>query len=260
MILKNFKTTYAMVVMAMLVAESCNENSSLVTIQRPNSTSKKTLSNSRVINYSFDGTEGDAIGLDVASRWIINYSNQNNNSVSAHFFGNKFLSRVLSPNGSMGIRFYYSKADNGNDHLLAVPASGNGNDFSFPFNGRGVNSSVELGFQGSPNTFSGNESDSVSLEAGDHFIDNYNVSNPSGIQAHFFGHEIIRQILSESNCIGIRCYYALNDAGVQQLLLVGVTSSGENILPIQTSGGRVSDGGGTIADVSSPCPTYCSGH
>jgi hypothetical protein len=256
MILKNFKTTYAMVVIAMLIAESCSENSTLLKPVQNSSTTKKTLPNGRIVNYSFDGTEGDAIDGEVARRWITNYSN--NSSISAHFFGNKFLLKMLSQTGAVGIRFYYSKADNGNHHLLAVPAGGNGNDFPFQFEGRGMNSSVNLAFQGSPNTFTGDESDSVSSQTGKHLIDNYNVSNPNGIQAHFFGHEIIRQILLQSHCIGIRCYYALNDSGVQQLLLVGVTSSGENILPNATQGGRV-NGDGTIADVSSPCPSYCSG-
>jgi hypothetical protein len=53
-------------------------------------------------------------------------------------------------------------------------------------------------------------------------------------------------------------YYALNNSGVQQILLVGVNSRGQNILPVSLTGGKVTDGGGTVADASYPCPSYCN--
>src|SRR5258708_1809451 len=160
----------------------------------------------------------------------------------------------------MGLRFYYSVDGLSKSNLLVISADGSGHDFSSDFRTRGKNSSVELSIRASSNTvFSGAESDSIVLDTSNQWIAHYNSDNPAGIQAHFFGNEIIKQILSQSGCVGIRCYYALNDAGVQQLLLVGVTSAGENILPSSSTGGRVADGGGTIADVSFPCPTYCNG-
>jgi len=259
MIPKNLKATYVVVVVSMLVTASCNENSSpLTVVQGTHSSTTKSVANGRIASYSFDGTEGDPIDLTVAHRWIANYVTKNNNLHTAHFFGNRFLLKTLSQPGSMGIRFYYSISDSGNNHLLAVPATGDGNDFSVVYQASGLNSPVDLAYSGSQFVFTGAEADSLSSETAKHLIDNYKVSNASGVEAHFFGHEIIRQILSENNCVGIRCYYALNDAGVQQLLLVGVSSTGVNILPSQSIGGRVTDNG-TIADVSSPCPTYCSG-
>ena len=71
---------------------------------------------------------------------------------------------MLSLPGSMGIRFYYSKTDNGNNHLLAVPAADDGNDFSVASRTSGVNSSVNLTFSGSSVVFSGAEADSMTLE------------------------------------------------------------------------------------------------
>lgn len=61
--------------------------------------------------------------------------------------------------------------------------------------------------------------------------------------------------------MGIRIYYALNDAGVPQLLLVGATGTGENILPEQGLNAKVADdptAPATVADMSYPCPTYCN--
>lgn len=256
---KNVKTAFTVVIILMLLTASCDENPSLLKSGQGSTPSqKKNLTNARIASYSFDGTEGDAIDLAKAIRWVANFADKNNNVIKAHFFGNKSLSRMLSRTGIIGLRFYYSKSDEGNDHLLVVPANSLGNDLPLVFKITGKNSSVDLEFQGSPNAFSGAESDSLASETAKHFVTNYNADNAEGIQAHFFGFQIINQLLSETNCVGIRCYYALDDAGVQQLLLVGVSNWGANILPASALNGRVSDSGGTIADVSSPCPAYCS--
>jgi len=143
--------------------------------------------------------------------------------------------------------------------LIAVPVDANGNDFSAGFEARGLNSSFDLAFTGSANVFNGMESDSVSISEAQHSISNFSTGNTGGIVAHFFGFDIINQILSQSNCVGLRCYFALDDNGVQQLLLVGATKNGQNILPTSSSTSRTEDAGGTIADVSVPCPAMCSG-
>lgn len=105
-------------------------------------------------------------------------------------------------------------------------------------------------------TLDGSEGGAISLETFQKWSGNYNQESPDGNQAHFFGREIINQILAEEGCVGIRMYYALDDNGNRQILLVGVDSKGNDLLP--SAGGRIADGGNTIADVSYPCPTYCS--
>ena len=77
------------------------------------------------------------------------------------------------------------------------------------------------------------------------------------ILAHYFGKEIIEGILSQSDCVGMRIYYALDEKGEKKLLLIGVDSSGENILPKE--GARTTDDEEIIADFSFPCPDYCPG-
>jgi hypothetical protein len=80
---------------------------------------------------------------------------------------------------------------------------------------------------------------------------NYRETYPVEIEAHFFGREIINQILSEEGCVGIRIYYALDENGNRQLLLVGVNANGDNLLPSVTNNENI------IADMSYPCPTFC---
>jgi len=100
--------------------------------------------------------------------------------------------------------------------------------------------------------------DPIDLITAKEWTANYQDTNPEKIKAHFFGSEIIQQILAETGAVGIRIYYALDEKGEQKLLLVGVDSEGNDLLPLE--GASLLDGEeNTIADYSLPCPSYCSG-
>jgi hypothetical protein len=118
---------------------------------------------------------------------------------------------------------------------------------------------VNLTGSSTADAFSSEVSEVISEYESKQWIANHSQAKPSGLIAHFFGHQIITQILSEPGCLGIRMYYAINDSGIPQVLLVGVNAMGQNLLPSSSVGGRVADNGNTIADISFPCPTYCSG-
>jgi len=260
MISKKLQTSIAIMFGALLVTMSCDENSSLPKPTNVSSGSQIKAGNSgaRLTNYTFDGTEGGPITLDVATRWISNYTNKNLGRLTAHFFGRKTLEKMLATTGSMGIRFYYSVDDFGNSVVFATGADGKGKDFISDYNMRGKNSSAALNVAASlVNTLSLTDADSTTIVITNKWKDNYNAIKPDGIQAHFFGFEIIKQILSATGCVGIRCYYALDDSGVQQLLLIGTTTDGKNILPTSLTGGRTAEDG-TIGDISYPCPTHCN--
>lgn len=106
--------------------------------------------------------------------------------------------------------------------------------------------------------FNGLEGDPLDFTIAKKWTANYRstLEDPeNNTHAHYFGFEIIQQILNESDCVGIRIYYAIDDTGEKKLILVGVDSKGENLLPV--AGGKLADGGNVIADYSLPCPTYC---
>lgn len=105
--------------------------------------------------------------------------------------------------------------------------------------------------------FDGSEGDPIDLETATRWAANYKATlkNPDDIRAHFFGTEIIQQLLNESGCVGIRIYYALDDKGVKKLLLVGVDAAGEDLRP--SEGATMGEGGNIVADFSFPCPDYC---
>jgi hypothetical protein len=104
--------------------------------------------------------------------------------------------------------------------------------------------------------FDGSEGDPIDLQTATRWAANFKATleNPDDIRAHFFGTEILQQLLNESGCVGIRIYYALDDSGIKKLLLVGVDAAGEDLRPVE---GATGAGGNIIADFSFPCPDYC---
>ena len=103
--------------------------------------------------------------------------------------------------------------------------------------------------------FDGTEGDAIDLTTAKRWTSNYRAINSTGVQAHYFGNEIIQQLLERPGCVGIRMYYAINDEGERKLLLIGVDANGENLLPSTVA--RVKDDEDPVVDYSFPCPTYC---
>ena len=93
--------------------------------------------------------------------------------------------------------------------------------------------------------FTGKEAEEFPLDTAAEWTENYRKANPSGIKAHFFGRDIIQRILDQDSCVGIRCYYALDEKGVQQMIIVGADKDENDLY------------NGIVAEKSLPCPTYC---
>jgi|GEM_PF-1906401 len=114
-------------------------------------------------------------------------------------------------------------------------------------------------------SFNGTEGDPISLTDAKQWAANYRDKNPGSTQAHFFGSAIIKQILAEPGCVGIRMYYTIDNKGQKQIVLVGADADGNNLLPSPSSSSTLasfslfsdSDIQNIVADVSWPCPTYC---
>lgn len=79
-------------------------------------------------------------------------------------------------------------------------------------------------------------------------------SKPDEVRSHYFGRDVIDQILQQLGCSGIRIYYVRNDKNEKELLILGVDSSGSNMLPPLSVAGP---GDNSIADMSFPCPPVC---
>ncbi len=94
--------------------------------------------------------------------------------------------------------------------------------------------------------FTGNEAEQIPVALAAAWTQNFKREWKAGDpKAHFFGMNIINSILAQPGCVGIRVYYAIDDAGKKQLVVVGADAN-ENDLH-----------GGIIAERSVWCPPFC---
>lgn len=94
-------------------------------------------------------------------------------------------------------------------------------------------------------TFNGKEGEEISLAKGSELTSAYRNLNPGETLGHFFGKEILNQILEQDGCMGIRIYYGLGEDNSKQLVLVGADEAQNDMTQL-------------VADVSHPCPPLCS--
>lgn len=95
--------------------------------------------------------------------------------------------------------------------------------------------------------FTGKEGEIIPLDKASKWTANYRAKNPNKINAHFFGEHFLREILVQKNCVGLRMYYAMDEKGIQQLLVVGADANGNDLY------------NGIILDRAIPCPPICGG-
>jgi hypothetical protein len=95
-------------------------------------------------------------------------------------------------------------------------------------------------------SFNGNEGDFITLREGSEMTKRYrDTIQPGEVIGVFMGKEKIKAILDQSECKGIRFYFAVNDRGENTLVLVGADSNQNDMV------------NGLIADKGYPCPIEC---
>lgn len=94
-------------------------------------------------------------------------------------------------------------------------------------------------------SFDGTEGAAIPLKTGGEMTAKYRGNNPGDRKGHFFGKDILRQILTQEGCMGIRMYYAENADGEKELVIVGADANENDMLDL-------------VVDVSRPCPP-CGG-
>lgn len=94
--------------------------------------------------------------------------------------------------------------------------------------------------------FDGTEGGAISLPDAAALTKEYRANNPGARIGHFFGRDIIEEILNQEGCVGIRIYYGVDsDTGKRELVIVGANEEEDDMLDL-------------IADFSKSCPTNCS--
>lgn len=93
--------------------------------------------------------------------------------------------------------------------------------------------------------FDGTEGGEITLTSAGVMTAQYRRDNPDQTLAHFFGKNIINEILDQEGCMGIRLYYGIDEEGNKQIVMVGADSEENDMTDL-------------VADLSHPCPDTCS--
>ena len=94
--------------------------------------------------------------------------------------------------------------------------------------------------------YTGNENHLIKLDQAVKYIQNFK-QHPVAptVKGGYFGRNIFDKILAQGGAVGIRYYYAAKDDGSPTLVLVGVDSSGNDMVQ------------GVLGEEQFPCPPLC---
>lgn len=92
--------------------------------------------------------------------------------------------------------------------------------------------------------FNGREGGQITLSEGADMTAKYRDNNPNELKGHFFGKDILKQILNQEGCMGIRMYYGIDDDEEKALVIVGADANEDDMTDL-------------VADISMPCPNRC---
>lgn len=94
--------------------------------------------------------------------------------------------------------------------------------------------------------FNPNLDNSISLEDAAKITANFRQAFPTAVIANAYGKRQMQELLEQENCEGFRIYNGIDDEGSQQLIIVGVDASGNDLYE------------GVLIDRTQPCPSICS--
>lgn len=96
-------------------------------------------------------------------------------------------------------------------------------------------------------SFDGTEGGTISLSEAVTFTKNHRDNNSGMVKAHFFGKDVIQDILDQSGCEGIRVYRGEKSDRTPLLVMVGADSSEDDLI----------GEGAEIVNASIACPPFC---
>lgn len=93
-------------------------------------------------------------------------------------------------------------------------------------------------------SFDGNEGAQISLQEGAELTMRYRTNHPQSVKGVFYGRTHLETLLAQPGCVGIRMYFAQEADNSETLVLVGVDSTGNDMLNI-------------VIENGTKCPTIC---
>jgi hypothetical protein len=186
-------------------------------------------------------TVGHQIPTEVGMRWIDLYNQknltQNRIGLSAYSIDDNLLSdlRESVPNLT-GVAFHYGIDATGSLHIIAIP----------------VNESLRLWTEIAGRIYvDANTSTIITKAVAEEWADNFKEANPDAIWFHYFGQNVVTDILASSSLARVDIIPALSDLDFSPQLLLIVTTSFDllDLLNLGRTNGET-----PIYDASYPCP------
>lgn len=88
----------------------------------------------------------------------------------------------------------------------------------------------------------------ITLEEGIKWITNWRTNLPKEpAKAHLIAKQALLDVMAPSDVVSVRAYMAVDDDGVQKVVLVGVDANGQDLI----------DDDHILVDKSRPCPPEC---
>ncbi len=110
--------------------------------------------------------------------------------------------------------------------------------------------------------FTGTEGGSISLEEARTMIKRYESKiSEEESRSHFFGRQLIDEVLTLKDCVGLRIFHAENEEGKRELVIVGESGQGKLMVPtegIQPAKAGNPEGYPHVLDRSRICPSACN--
>ncbi|MDO9184628.1 MAG: hypothetical protein Q7W13_01355 [Bacteroidia bacterium] len=94
-------------------------------------------------------------------------------------------------------------------------------------------------------SFTGKENHAITLTEAAEWTRTYRDANPGATKGHFYGKDAIQAIINQTGCVGIRIYYAIDNNGAKQLIIVGANTSENDLYT------------GILAERGIACPPRC---
>jgi hypothetical protein len=183
-------------------------------------------------------TVGHQIPTEVGMRWIdlYNQKNQTQNrlGLSTYSINDNLLSDLSESVSSLiGIAYHYGIDENGTKHIIAIP----------------VDESLRLWSNIEGRIYvDANTSTQISKTVAEEWANNFKDANPNAIWFHYFGQNVVNDILATSSLARVDIIPALSDLDLSPQLLLIVTTSLDllNLGRINTET--------PVYDASYPCP------
>jgi hypothetical protein len=213
----------------------------------------------------FTGDEHHVITLEEGSKYTRNFrKSAGKNAVKGGFFGKEIFEKILDQRSCVGIRLYHAQHSDGKPTFVLTGVQTNGNDMyegmlgqearlSPPWvsNPNPLNSDNwkrEAVVRRESKIFTGRENHYATLAEATVYTKNFrDTLNAGQSKGRFFGANIFRKILAQSECVGIRAYHGIHDDGSPTSVLVGVDEYGFDQIS------------GVVGQRAFECPPWCGG-